>query len=312
MKSSITQLGPQVVETKSPLEKLVAKLEAKADPKIADDKSETAPSFAKQLAKVKPVVKKPEVATPDVAATQPTTPDQPSLIQILAALLNGAAVQPQAADAVVAPPAKPAIAQAADIATAQVADTAKDALLQQMVAVKPEPAKVERAEPPLTPMEQAVHDLLSELADKAPAKSADSPEAPTVSLAPAPTLAPIDRDPAKVAQAAPVQREQPAELVSQNHAHLVFDDANGRVVMTVAVRGAEVNVSMRASDDATAASLARNAASLDDAMRGRGLALAQFDSQRDLAREQNQDKPTYQRDREPKRQNQRFTLEEPS
>ncbi|MEO8551866.1 MAG: flagellar hook-length control protein FliK [Kofleriaceae bacterium] len=284
----ITQLGPQPVE-------------AQATAPVVDKKA-----FAKQLEKARPAVKKPEV-TPDVAP-QPAAPDQPSLVQVLAALLNGATPQPQSPDAVVAEAAKPALAQAAEVATVQVADSAKDALLQQMVAVEPEVATLAPAEPPLTPLEQAVHDLLSELADKPPTKS-DGTQTFALQLAPAPTIAPIDEAP-QVAQAAPVQAQTPAELVSQNHAHLVFDDANGRVVMTVAVRGSDVNVSVRASDDATAAALARNAGSLDQAMRGRGLALAQFDSQRDLAREQNQDKPTYPREREPKRQNKRFSLEE--
>lgn len=294
----ITQLGPQVIEAAEPAEKIGPSGERAA--------------FAKQLAQVKPATKKPDVK----AAVKPTAPDlapqvaqdAPSLIQILAALLNGATPQPVAPDAPVVDAAKPMIAQAAQVATTQVAEAATDALVQEMVAVKPEIATLAPAEPPLTPLEQAVHDMLSELADKQ--KSDDDAPVLALPVAPTPTLAPIDHDAPQVAPAAPVQAQQPAELVSQNHAHLVFDDANGRVVMTVAVRGAEVNVSVRASDDATAAALARNAGSLDEAMRGRGLALAQFDSQRDLAREQNQDKPTYQREGEPKRQNQRFSLEE--
>lgn len=293
----VTQLGPQVIESQSG---------------PATDKTLDKTAFAKQLAKVKPVVKKPEIkATEAASAVVPqATPDQPSLVQILAALLTSAVPQPQTAGAAVADATKPVIAQAVEAATTQVAASATDALVQEMVAVKPEVATLAPAEPPLTPLEQAVHDLLSELADKAPARPEGNEAALALQLAPATTLAPIDHAAPQVAQAAPVQPPQPAELVSQNHAHLVFDDANGRVVMTVAVRGSDVNVSVRASDDATAAALARNAGSLDDAMRGRGLALAHFDAQRDLAREQNQDKPTYPREREPKRQNERFSLEE--
>jgi len=162
----------------------------------------------------------------------------------------------------------------------------------------------------MTPLEQAVHDLLSELADKKTPSDSTLPTGATFQLAPtstiiAPDIAPDVQPTAPIAPAPP-----PAELVSQNHAHLVFDDPNGRVVMTVAVRGSEVNVSVRATDDSTAAALARNAASLDDAMRGRGLQLAQFDAQRDLAREQHAEKPKYERETVKKSNAERFTLEE--
>ena len=260
--------------------------------------------FAKQLEKLKPVVKKPtlELPAPELAA-QAAAPAEPSIVQILVALLHGATVQPQ----VVATTAPQVPAGTADVATAQaaavpaqVADAVKDQIVKQLVAVAPEAAETPR----LTPLEQAVHDLLGELADKqASHAGGDRSSAFTLQLAPPIVLAPIDHDVAPLAQAAPVQPQQPAELVSQNHAHLVFDDANGRVVMTVAIRGTDVNVSMRASDDTTAAALARNAGSLDEAMRGRGLQLAQFDSQRDLAREENREKPTYRRNREHDRSN---------
>ncbi len=68
---------------------------------------------------------------------------------------------------------------------------------------------------------------------------------------------------------------------SPNHVHLVVGDDAQRVVITVAVRGNDVNVAMRATDDHTAAALARNAGSLDDAMRTRGLQLADFTADRD-------------------------------
>jgi Flagellar hook-length control protein FliK len=91
----------------------------------------------------------------------------------------------------------------------------------------------------------------------------------------------------------------------------VFDDPNGRIVMTIAIRGAEVNVTMRSSDDSTAAALARNAGTLEEAMRGRGLQLAQFDAQRDLTREQ-REKPMYERNTVKKSDAEPFTLEETS
>jgi hypothetical protein len=282
------------------------------EPREAPAKATDATEFKHQLDKAKPAKKPADqaAATPVVPAPA-LQPDPTSLAQIIAGLLNTAANAVQAP----APEAKPianvvtdaasTTTQAAATATAQLAQGAPDKLVQQMVAVKPELPP----EPPMTPLEQAVHDLLSELADKK-APASDAMTGATFQLAPAstviaPDIAPDVQPTAPVAPAPP-----PAELVSQNHAHLVFDDPNGRVVMTVAVRGSEVNVSVRATDDSTAAALARNAASLDDAMRGRGLQLAQFDAQRDLAREQHAEKPKYERETVKKSNAERFTLEE--
>lgn len=268
--------------------------------------------FKHQLEKAKPAKKPADQAHP-AAAPSPAPaaqPDSTSLAQIIAALLAGAAKP--GAEAV--PDAKPVAAIAAEAAAANAkagaAQGAPDALLQKMVAVAPEAAP-DAAPPAMTPLEQAVHDLLSELADKkTPADDTATPPAgATLQLAPSALVSP-DSPPEVQPTAAVAPPPPPAELVSQNHAHLVFDDPNGRVVMTVAVRGSEVNVSVRATDDATAASLARNAASLDDAMRGRGLQLAQFDAQRDLAREQHAEKPKYERETVKKSNAERFTLEE--
>ncbi|MEP6860932.1 MAG: flagellar hook-length control protein FliK [Deltaproteobacteria bacterium] len=274
--------------------------------------------FKHQLEKAKPAKKSADDATtatpPPVPAVQP---DQTSLAQILAALVNGAAkadmqALPDAQAATkalanVVTDAANSTAQAAATATAQLARGAPDKLVQQLVAVKPELPP----EAPMTPLEQAVHDLLSELADKKSPPSDTAMMGATFQLAPTSSvLAPISATP-DVQPTGPIApAPPPAELVSQNHAHLVFDDPNGRVVMTVAVRGSEVNVSVRATDDSTAAALARNAASLDDAMRGRGLQLAQFAAQRDLAREQHAEKPKYERETVKKTNTERFTLEE--
>lgn len=285
------------------------------EPREAPAKATDASEFKHQLDKAKPA-KKPadQAAATPVAPAPALQPDPTSLAQIIAALLNTAAnaVQAPAAQANpianVVSEAASTTAQAAATATAQLAQGAPDKLVQQMAAVKPELPP----EPPMTPLEQAVHDLLSELADKKTSASdatiamtgATFQLAPTSTIV-APDIAPDVQPTAPVAPAPP-----PAELVSQNHAHLVFDDPNGRVVMTVAVRGSEVNVSVRSADDSTAAALARNAASLDDAMRGRGLQLAQFDAQRDLAREQHAEKPKYERETVKKSNAERFTLEE--
>ena len=61
----------------------------------------------------------------------------------------------------------------------------------------------------------------------------------------------------------------------------MIDDGPERVVATVAVRGSEVHVALRTTDDATAAALARNAASLDHAMHNRGLSLGDLTAERD-------------------------------
>jgi hypothetical protein len=275
-------------------------------------------AFKHQLDKAKPA-KKPadDAATAAPAPAPAVQPDQTSLAQILAALLNGAAnadtqavPDAQAATKAIATVAADAANAGAQAATAQLAQAAPDKLVQQMVAVKPELAP----EPLMTPLEQAVHDLLSELADKrAPAGEATTAiTCATFQLSPSSTIVAPDiaAEVQPTAPIAPAPAPPPAELVSQNHAHLVFDDPSGRVVMTVAVRGSEVNVSVRATDDSTAAALARNAASLEDAMRGRGLQLAQFDAQRDLAREQHAEKPKYERETVKKSNAERFTLEE--
>lgn len=72
------------------------------------------------------------------------------------------------------------------------------------------------------------------------------------------------------------------ENPNPSHVHLVLDDGPERVVVTVAVRGNEVNATIRGGDEQTAAAIARNAASLDHALRAGGLDLSSFQSERDL------------------------------
>ncbi|CAN5674746.1 hypothetical protein BH11MYX1_BH11MYX1_56270 [soil metagenome] len=302
------------------------------DPKLAAPTTPgraTPTDFAKQLQKAtKPVVKKPTVDLGNAATAQslaqPTT-DTSALAQIIAAFVNGATGLTEAVPQAGSTDPKAALTLAVEQATttmtttstttstaasgATTAEATPNALLEQMVAVKSEVVpQLAPAEPPLTPLEQAVHDLLSEVAERKQAHVDPTTAMQSVSLVPQQPITSAETA-LEVQHAAPIARSQPQELVSQNHAHLVIDDPNGRVVMTVAIRGNDVNVTMRASDDATAAALARNAGTLEDAMRGRGLALAQFDSQRDLAREQNRDNPAYQqREKQPKTPT--FTLEE--
>jgi hypothetical protein len=101
--------------------------------------------------------------------------------------------------------------------------------------------------------------------------------------------------------------ELPEPPSNPSHVHLVLDDGPERIVATVAVRGSEVHVALRATDDATAAALARNAASLDHAMRGRGLALQDLTSEHEPSDHPSQDaEPRERRQRNAPR----FELEE--
>jgi Flagellar hook-length control protein FliK len=268
--------------------------------------------FAKQLeTATKPVVKKPTIALGADAQAQPqpviAEPAATALAQLIATLVNATPTSVALPEASASPIAvavmQKAAATVAD-APEQAQATSRATIVQVLASVKPEAAP----EPPLTPLEQAVHDMLSELSDHKDAPKPDVTMAQALQLAPATTIAPTE-GPTELKQAAPVAAQQPQELVSQNHAHLVFDDPNGRIVMTVAIRGTEVNVSMRASDDSTTAALARNAGSLEEAMRGRGLQLAKFDAQRDLPREQ-REKPMYEKSTVKKSDGERFTLEE--
>jgi hypothetical protein len=72
------------------------------------------------------------------------------------------------------------------------------------------------------------------------------------------------------------------ENPNPSHVNLVLEDGAERVVVTVAVRGNEVHAMLRGGDEQTAAALARNAGSLDHALRAGGLDLASFTAERDL------------------------------
>jgi len=106
--------------------------------------------------------------------------------------------------------------------------------------------------------------------------------------------------------ALPTQLPEPP--ANPSHVHLVLDDGPERTVVTVAVRGNEVHVALRTSDDATAAALARNAASLDHAMRSRGLDLQDLTAERE-PRDRHPQQDAEPRERRP-RDAERFSLEE--
>lgn len=151
------------------------------------------------------------------------------------------------------------------------------------------------AEPPIDDEFSLEHDHVGdrEVTDEHPAPTIDSAiEVTPILSEPTPTdrgPAASSRSPVSVTSAAMVApQDRPSELPT-SHVHLVIDDGAERVVMTVAVRGSDVNVALRTPDDPLAAALARNTSTLDHALRARGMSLAEFTAQRD-------------RDPEPRRQ----------
>ncbi|MEO8698378.1 MAG: hypothetical protein ABI867_00005 [Kofleriaceae bacterium] len=174
----------------------------------------------------------------------------------------------------------------------------------------------------LTPLEQAVHDLIGQLASDNKTDDDDEPhdtdEIPIVDISAmtvTPDVAPvrtaaIDHR-AHVAPVAPMTAPEDAPEVTNtnlSHVNLVLEDGGERVVVTVAVRGTEVNVALRGSDDNTTAALARNAGTLDHAMRARGLDLNDFSAEPDRDQRE-QERPKHE---QPRRQNgPAFTFEEP-
>lgn len=213
--------------------------------------------------------------------SSPPTADGHAEAPVFAAVLD----RVTAIATAIASPHGPSTPAANAPATAPEAETAPAA------AVAANEPAAER-ELPMTPLEQAVHELLSRIdpSDAVPAAEPQS-ETPSMPAVPAvPVAAIADKAPER---SAPAPQIEPAPMIARapiaeaamatpaSHVHLVIDDGPERVVVTVAVRGDTVNVAMRASDDHTAAALARNAASLDHAIRGRGLDLAELSTRRD-------------------------------
>lgn len=184
---------------------------------------------------------------------------------------------------------------------------------------------------PTTPIEQAVHQLLDQI--RTFAQAANDEAAPialddiddddsfeisvtpdelpdAITFAPDPPPKPEQTMAAPRVPTATTAVREPAPLPENpnpSHVHLVLDDGPERVVVTVAVRGNEVNVGIRGGDDQTAAALARNAAALDHAMHARGLDLSSFTSERELG-DDRRDREAYPpRERE---QTEQFRLEE--
>lgn len=179
--------------------------------------------------------------------------------------------------------------------------------------------------PTPTPIEQAIQDLIAQLSptrkpDKAARpdreSTAEPPAAPPIAVAPTAPTAPnaAPRGPMAPLHVAPVTepRAIPEMIGSPSHLHLVLGDDAQRVVVTVAVRGAHVTTTLRSNDEQITAALSRNAGSLDDAMRARGLVLAELDTRSDRDG-QRRSPPDREPAPEPRHHpDEHFTLEEPS
>lgn len=159
----------------------------------------------------------------------------------------------------------------------------------------------DEGEEPLTPLEQAVIDLLER-----------GEVAGEVTVVPDPGRGPPAtrgaQGPAAVASVA-TAREVPEPAAPTSHVHLVLDEGEARMVVTVAVRGSEVNVALRGGDELTAASLARNAGVLEQALRSRGFGLAELETGPDFDDTRRRDQPA-RRAREDARERERFQIEE--
>ena len=253
---------------------------------------------AKQAA-VQPLM--PQLALPpvtiDAPAIQPLPVALPIAIDISAPTAAPTAAPSRSAPTATTPP--PENVPATTDAPIAIAATAAD----------PDPTP-----PARTPLEQAVHDLLAQIGDDTKHASAPSEAAAQAAAEnrlaqnaqPAPVTAPAPAHAA--APAAPVAQPEAQAMQSAHHAHIVLGDDANRVVMTVAVRGANVNVTLKTADEHTAAALARNAGSLDEAMRHRGLDLDSFEAEHEAPREREREQPERQR-REPE-STEPFELEE--
>ena len=141
------------------------------------------------------------------------------------------------------------------------------------------------------PLREAKPDQPTDKPDEPADRSVAAALPATIASAPHPATATHDTPAPKPAVATLAVRE-PAPLPDNpnpSHVHLVLDEGAQRIVVTVAVRGSEVNVGIRAGDDNVAAALARNAATLDHAMRAQGLDLDTFSAERDRDHEHHTD-----------------------
>ncbi len=174
------------------------------------------------------------------------------------------------------------------------------------------PAAPEPVLPPMTPLEQAIHDLIEQISTEPDDESREdsSSEVPVAmgeQLPRAVHATSTGRPVALVAVREPAPLSEPA--ANPSHMHFVIDDGSERITVTIAVRGTDVNVAFRGGEEGTASAIARNAASLDHAMRARSLDLTSFTAEHDLGH----DRQPHQTRDEPDAEltdSERFTLEE--
>lgn len=211
----------------------------------------------------------PTYGTDAEAKTTQDTKDATRSVQdlIAAALKMFSAPEPKAAPVATATPAiqMPA-APTIEAAVQQVLDQ----ISATVATIAPKPPETSAKETTDDPEAKERGDALPDSAILvAPERQTQPTDAPLTAKGPVATTA--VRDPAPL-----------PENPNPSHVHLVIDDGAERVVVTVAVRGTEVNATIRGGDDQTAAAIARNAASLDHALRAGGLDLSSFTSERDL------------------------------
>jgi hypothetical protein len=181
---------------------------------------------------------------------------------------------------------QPAVSTAITAATTTAVASSEHATTENVIPTA-EPRRTTSSPPPyvpVTPLEQAVIDLIEQSI-----RSTDDEEAPTEMIdaspdAPIVTLDRVHQGPAEArgsrseAQtAAPPAPAAPSDTAENAHAagvRLVVGDDADRVVIAVRVRGEHVDVALQAADELTAAMLARNAPVLADALRTRNLDLS--------------------------------------
>jgi len=182
---------------------------------------------------------------------------------------------------------------------AVIAQATTDAVKEAATTSVGDPVTEAAAQVALTPLEQAVHDLIDQLRDGHDDAGSHGGEA--VAHQPTPlaqvSLAPLeDRETTATEPVVPVREPTTEQAAAMNpsHVHLVIDDGE-RIVVTVAVRGDNVIAHVRGGDESTASALARNAGSLENAMRARGLQLTDFQTSRDEPQRQ-REAPAEKRD----------------
>ncbi len=295
---------PDVTRGRTPFQKDLAKADERAESLSEDRKAAPRKIPTKAAKKVEPTVPTPEAAPQAVAPEQPTLAAGTGPIETVTA--------------------------------SDVTPTLTAAATAQPAVIGPPPTKVAantnapELAIPLSPLEQALQDLVDRIQPVEPdADELEEPEAlPTMPEGSSPTIhmpvaaemdlpsarpTPPTDAPTPVTDLEKLAELQATQAETASHVNLVIDDGDARIVLAVAVHGQDVRVAMRAGDDHLAASLARNAASLDHALHARGLDLAELanesNQQRDPREGRSQQQPQRERPEQPQATTQ-FRIEE--